>query len=88
MNNTGHLASSKRGRSKKEGKSETSRLRAENAKLKEDVEVLKKRQSTPREKAEGVIVHSNQSSTYASRDYRKQLAWHHLIAAWRAKENA
>lgn len=36
------VASSKKGRPKKEDQSELSRLRAENAKLKEDVEILKK----------------------------------------------
>ena len=42
MNKKGDVASSKRGRPKKEAQSELSRLRAENAKLKEDVEILKK----------------------------------------------
>ena len=38
MNKKGEVASSKRGRPKKAEQSELSRLRAENAKLKEDVE--------------------------------------------------
>jgi len=42
MNKKGDVASSKRGRPKKEEQSELSRLRAENAKLKEDIEILKK----------------------------------------------
>lgn len=42
MNKKGDVASSKRGRPRKEDQSELSRLRAENAKLKEDVEILKK----------------------------------------------
>ena len=42
MNKKGEVASSKRGRPKKAEQSELSRLRAENAKLKEDVEILKK----------------------------------------------
>ena len=42
MSNKGDVASSKRGRPKKEEQSELSRLRAENEKFKEDVEILKK----------------------------------------------
>ena len=42
MNKKGEVASSQRGRPKKAEQSELSRLRAENAKLKEDVEILKK----------------------------------------------
>ncbi len=42
MSKNGDVASSKKGRPKKEEQSEISRLRAENAKLKEDVEILKK----------------------------------------------
>jgi transposase len=42
MRKTGDVASSKRGRPKKTEQSELNRLRAENAKLKEDVEILKK----------------------------------------------
>ena len=42
MNKKGDVASSKRGRPKKEQQSELSRLRAENARLKADVEILKK----------------------------------------------
>ena len=42
MNKKGEVARSKRGRPKKAAQSELSRLRAENAKLKEDVEILKK----------------------------------------------
>jgi transposase len=42
MNKKGDVASSKRGRPRKEDQSELSRLRAENDKLKEDVEILKK----------------------------------------------
>ena len=42
MKKKGDVASSKRGRPRKEEQSELSRLRAENAKLKEDVEILKK----------------------------------------------
>ena len=42
MNKTGDVASSKKGRPKKAEQSEVSRLRAENAKLKEDIDILKK----------------------------------------------
>ena len=42
MSKKGDVASSKRGRPKKEEQSELARLRAENAQLKEDVEILKK----------------------------------------------
>jgi len=42
MSKKGDVAPSKRGRPKKEQQSELSRLRADNAKLKEDVEILKK----------------------------------------------
>lgn len=42
MNKKGDVASNKRGRPKKEEQSELSRLRAENARLREDVEILKK----------------------------------------------
>ena len=42
MSKKGDVASSKRGRPKKEQQSELNRLRAENAKLKEDVDILKK----------------------------------------------
>lgn len=42
MGKNGDVASSKKGRPKKSEQSELSRLRAENAKLKEDVEILKK----------------------------------------------
>jgi transposase len=42
MSKNGDVASSKKGRPKKEEQSELSLLRAENAKLKEDVEILKK----------------------------------------------
>jgi transposase len=42
MSKKGDVASSKRGRPKKEAQSELSRLRAENARLKEDLEILKK----------------------------------------------
>lgn len=42
MSKKGDVASNKRGRPKKEEQSELSRLRAENARLREDVEILKK----------------------------------------------
>ena len=42
MSKRGDVPSSTKGRPKKEDQSELSRLRAENAKLKEDVEILKK----------------------------------------------
>jgi transposase len=42
MGKKGDVASSQRGRPKRAEQSELSRLRAENAKLKEDVEILKK----------------------------------------------
>jgi transposase InsO family protein len=38
-----------------------------------------------RGKVEGVTVHSDQGSTYASGDYRKQLARHHLICSMARK---
>lgn len=38
-----------------------------------------------RRKIEGVIVHSDQGRTYASGDYRKQLARHHLICSMARK---
>jgi len=42
MSKKGDVPAAKRGRPKKEDQSELSRLRAENARLKEDVEILKK----------------------------------------------
>ncbi len=42
MSQKGGVASNKKGRPKREDQNELSRLRAENAKLKEDVEILKK----------------------------------------------
>lgn len=42
MSRKGDVPSSKRGRPKKKDQSETARLRAENERLKEDIEILKK----------------------------------------------
>jgi len=42
MNKKGDVAAAKKGRPKKEDQSETSRLRQENKRLKEDIEILKK----------------------------------------------